>query len=130
MVLYGKNFSLMFLIHLFSYESFYCTDKLRPGIFTHVTQKGKVVVCVFLEKTMRNFHLPRSLPTEAFTKFHERPNFLLKSEGSLLSRRLRRAVAKKQIHTALAKGTIKIEDLFLVHWASILWFHIREIEYN
>lgn len=79
---------------------------------------------------MRNFLLPRSLPTEAFTKFHERPNFLLKSEGSLLSRRLRRAVAKKQIHTALAKGTIKIEDLFLVHWASILWFHIREIEYN
>ena len=44
MVIYGKNFSLMFLIHLFSYEGFYCADKLRPGIFTHVTQKGKVVV--------------------------------------------------------------------------------------
>ena len=57
---------------------------------------------------MRNFLLPRSLATEAFTKFHERPNFLLKSEGSLLSRRLRSSVAKKQIHIAFAKETINI----------------------
>ena len=68
---------------------------------------------VSLSKTKRNFLLPRSLPTEAFTKFHERPNFLLKSEGSLLSRRLRRAVAKEQIHTTFAKETINIYFLFI-----------------
>lgn len=38
--------------------------------------------------------LPRPLPTDALTKFHERPNFFLKSSGSLLSRALKRAVAK------------------------------------
>ena len=38
--------------------------------------------------------LPRSLPTDALTKFHERPNFFLKSSGSLLSRALKRAVAR------------------------------------
>ena len=38
---------------------------------------------------------------------------MLKSEGSLLSRRLRRAVAKEKIHTAFAKETINIYFLFI-----------------
>ena len=88
------------------------TDKLRSGIFNgNVTEKK--YGGVFLEKTMWNFLLPRSLPTEAFTKFHERPDFLLKSEGSLLSRRLKRVVAKKQIHIAFEKETINIYFLFI-----------------
>ena len=69
----------------------------HPLIFLMVRSQRGMFLFVYLFSFTEFVHflvLPRSLPTDALTKFHERPNFFLKSDGSFLSRALKRAVAK------------------------------------